>query len=273
MTDSLKQSHNFGTVTAPVECVWMLAGVVGYKLCDRECDCEHCPFDIALREGVMTGHLAADRTSLKGQDVAGSPFYHPGHVWAHVEDEGLVRVGLDDFGQSLSGRIYSIALPAAGAIVVQDQPCWRITYRAGESDLAAPVAGYVKQLNVKLIKQPSLVNRDPYGECWAMIIEPVHLEQCLKQLYYGQKARATREREVEKLYREVDQLLAEAHASVGATMQDGGALMGGIWWITNRRVEVQRAAREEKLRREREEQEKDKDVRCIDVSESRSRLY
>ena len=35
----------------------------------------------------------------------------------------------------------------------------------------------------------------------------------------------------------------------------GGVLMGGIWWITNRRNEVQRAAREEKLRKEREQSE------------------
>ena len=33
----------------------------------------------------------------------------------------------------------------------------------------------------------------------------------------------------------------------------GGVVMGGIWWITNRRTEVQRAAREEKLRNEHEE--------------------
>jgi len=33
----------------------------------------------------------------------------------------------------------------------------------------------------------------------------------------------------------------------------GGVLMGGIWWITNRRTEVQRAAREQKLRKERED--------------------
>jgi len=32
-----------------LKCVWMLADVVAYKLCDREYDCEHCPFDRALR--------------------------------------------------------------------------------------------------------------------------------------------------------------------------------------------------------------------------------
>jgi hypothetical protein len=33
----------------PVKCVWMLAGVVSYKLCDRHYDCESCLFDQAMR--------------------------------------------------------------------------------------------------------------------------------------------------------------------------------------------------------------------------------
>ena len=31
-------------------CVWMSAGLVSFKLCDREGECEGCPFDRAMRE-------------------------------------------------------------------------------------------------------------------------------------------------------------------------------------------------------------------------------
>jgi hypothetical protein len=34
------------------QCVWMLAGVVSYRLCNRAFDCDHCPLDRALREGA-----------------------------------------------------------------------------------------------------------------------------------------------------------------------------------------------------------------------------
>ena len=30
-------------------CVWMSAGLVSFKLCDREGECEGCPFDLAMR--------------------------------------------------------------------------------------------------------------------------------------------------------------------------------------------------------------------------------
>jgi hypothetical protein len=89
--------------------------------------------------------------------------------------------------------------------------------------LATPVAGIVLELNRKLAEQPSLINRDPYGEGWVMTIEPVRLEECLKQLLYGQKAIAWYERDIELLYQRLNQLLTDAPAAVGATMHDGGA--------------------------------------------------
>ena len=40
------------------KCVWMASGVVTYKLCDFEYNCESCPFDQALREDTpfRAGH-------------------------------------------------------------------------------------------------------------------------------------------------------------------------------------------------------------------------
>jgi hypothetical protein len=39
------------------KCVWMESGVVSYKLCDFEYNCEACPFDRALREGAPSVSL------------------------------------------------------------------------------------------------------------------------------------------------------------------------------------------------------------------------
>ena len=57
MTSARGQFGDGGRAAAsPVQCVWMQAGVVGYKLCDREFDCDRCPFDAALR-----GETSPDR--------------------------------------------------------------------------------------------------------------------------------------------------------------------------------------------------------------------
>jgi len=36
------------------KCVWMASGVVTYKLCDFQYNCEACPFDQAIREGTQS---------------------------------------------------------------------------------------------------------------------------------------------------------------------------------------------------------------------------
>lgn len=38
-----------GTPEGVLPCVWMSAGLIAFKLCDREGECESCPFDRAMR--------------------------------------------------------------------------------------------------------------------------------------------------------------------------------------------------------------------------------
>lgn len=208
-----------------IPCVWMQAGVVDYKLCDRDYDCEHCPFDEALhtRPGQQT--LSGDREysetiSVQGCRVEPDLFYHPAHTWARIEEGGMVRAGLDDFGQRMLGRAYSVSLPAEGVTVQPGAQCLRVTHQSGVSTLAAPVAGNVKEINSKLLQQPALMNRDPYGEGWLLLIEPGELKDCLKRLMYGERVREWLQREIEKLRSLINRLVNGEHA----TMTDGGLL-------------------------------------------------
>jgi hypothetical protein len=63
MTYASQQAHTTVAPERPVElCVWMLSGVLNYRLCDRDLDCEHCPLDRALRgiEGPENGRPPAE---------------------------------------------------------------------------------------------------------------------------------------------------------------------------------------------------------------------
>lgn len=107
-------SHEFQS------CNWMLAGVVDYKLCDKNYDCEHCQFDRAMHAGApsnntglsalpdskMDSPVTQDRlfptrapADFQGYEHAATLFYHPCHVWARIEDDGNVRVGMDHIGR------------------------------------------------------------------------------------------------------------------------------------------------------------------------------
>ena len=231
MTETWIQAHDFDGDQSAMKCVWMLAGVVDYKLCDHQYDCDRCPFDTAICDGAHArgglGQTAqgavSGRINIQGYELMPLLFYHPCHLWARIENEGSVRIGFDDFGQRLVGRIYAIELPEPGTEVRRGDLCWRIAHHAGETAVPAPVSGLVLQVNSKLYQHPSLINRDPYGKGWVFVIQPAHLDQSLKQLYYGFNVEQWYERDIERLHLEMRDLLGSALPGVGVTMQDGGS--------------------------------------------------
>lgn len=231
--------------TSLKKCWWMQAGVVDYKLCDRDYDCEHCPFDEVLHGRVTTsvhdspafpvaepiererarnqGKSRKQAKRFQGCEVDADLFYHPAHTWARIEDGGCVRVGIDDFALQILGRPYLITLPEPGATVHFGEGCWHFTHQAGVSVLVAPVSGRVKEINPALAQQPALLNRDPFGAGWVLLIEPADLKGCLKRLLYGPKVMQWYEREFEKLFEKVSELSSQAGLA-GPTMNDGGCL-------------------------------------------------
>jgi len=147
-------------------------------------------------------------------------FYHRSHLWARIEDKGVVRVGLDDFGQSLTGRIYAVELPEEGQVAGESEAVWRIAHPGGQTRLTTPITGVVLRTNSRLAVHPSLINRDPYGEGWAFVIRPSHLEECLKRLFYGRRVEQWYRNDVTRLRRAIND--ASPLSSVGPTMNDGG---------------------------------------------------
>ena len=136
-----------------LKCIWMMSGTVTFKLCDRDYDCEHCAFYQAWLETKENrckarGNRLSPTPSwtrrngytvpLGNQEYIGDVFLHPAHVWARVEEQGKVRIGLDDFAQRLVGRIYSVGLPVAETRVSNGNGCWRIVHAAGETESSHP---------------------------------------------------------------------------------------------------------------------------------------
>jgi glycine cleavage system H lipoate-binding protein len=228
-----------------MKCIWMMSGNLNYKLCDRSYDCESCPLDRALRlqkeirspktsdtlsslarQTRVTGTKVSDQsavpTAIRGFRMAGDLFYHPSHFWARVEAGGQLRVGLDDFGQKILGRVYAVDLPAKNQQIHPDNPCLRFAYLAGEVPLAVPFPGVIDQVNERLDQQPSLVNREPYGQGWLAIVQPDRLSEGLRNMLYGQEATSWLPQEIDRLRHMVGDMVEECRPRIGETLQDGG---------------------------------------------------
>ena len=105
------------------------------------------------------------------------------HIWARVEGN-LVRLGLDDFGQTAAGTIMYIKTFPPDREIRKDHTFGTLESGKYVGPMKAPVSGRVVEVNQEVLKKPSLINQSPY-ENWVMLVEPSHLEEDLKDLVHG----------------------------------------------------------------------------------------
>jgi glycine cleavage system H protein len=97
--------------------------------------------------------------------------YSTDHEWARLED-GKVRVGITDYAQDTLGDVVFVQLPEAGARVEAGGTFGEVESTKSVSDLYAPLAGTITEVNADLVDAPNRLNEDPYGEGWICVIEP-----------------------------------------------------------------------------------------------------
>lgn len=124
------------------------------------------------------------------------------HLWARLEGEEKVRVGLDAFGQKAAGTVAYLKLLPQGKTVKKGKPFGSLEAGKYVGPLRAPVEGAILSTNEKVLQNPGLVNSDPYGDGWFVIIKASYLQEDLKDLAHGpQEIHAWLEKEL-KEYRE-----------------------------------------------------------------------
>ncbi|MBW3601159.1 MAG: glycine cleavage system protein GcvH [Actinobacteria bacterium] len=122
--------------------------------------------------------------------------YTEEHEWAR-SDQGRVTVGITSYAQDALGDVVYVDLPATGTRVEQGQPFGEVESTKSVSDLYAPVTGTIVERNESLESSPELVNSDPYGDGWMVVIEPDALGDVDSLLSAEEYARLTEEEEQE----------------------------------------------------------------------------
>ncbi|MEA2558179.1 MAG: glycine cleavage system protein [Actinomycetota bacterium] len=97
--------------------------------------------------------------------------YTKEHEWARLED-GRVRIGVTDFAQDALGDVVYVDLPETGAVVQANQPFGEVESTKSVSDVYSPVSGTIAERNPLVDDSPELVNQQPYGDGWLIVVAP-----------------------------------------------------------------------------------------------------
>ncbi len=187
-----------------IKCVWMTAGLISFKLCKYNLQCDRCPLDRELRnippEDIEESVRFDPGTPLNGEgsevqsskeeliNVKRSLFYHAGHTWIKFEKYDEVRVGIDHFLAKLLRGVQVIILPMPKRHGVYELIC-----------------------------------KDPLKDGFLLTMRPKDFQQDQKHLFYGEYAFDWCKKEWERFKETaISKIPSDPNKrKVGITMQDG----------------------------------------------------
>jgi glycine cleavage system H protein len=156
--------------------------------------------------------------------------YHPGHAWLMRQRKNVMRVGVDEFASALAGKIEAIELPKPGHWIRQGQKAWTLHRKGEKAAMLSPVEGEVIEVNPDVVRDPSLVRKDPYGRGWLMMVYAPDEESSLRNLLPGNLVKDWMRNTAELLYGLQPQLAGAVAADGGRPAEDLAESLPGIPW-------------------------------------------
>ncbi len=182
------------------------------------------------------------KTGIRSEDIEVTPalnadsilapaglFYDKTHTWAFIEQNGLVKIGIDDFLQHVTGPVSQIKMKASGEKVRKGEKILTLIQEGKQLDISSPVTGYIKTQNRSLLNNPSQINIDPYLSGWVYQIEPANWLRETRFMFMADKFKEWIEDEFIRLK---DFLAASANSNAVVynhiVLQDGGELTDNV---------------------------------------------
>ena len=114
------------------------------------------------------------------------------HIWARLDDDNCVTIGITDYAQEEWGELSEASLPEEGDEVVKEEQFGVLISSLGEYPLYAPVTGQVTELNGELSENPEIINENPLTDGWLIrvsISSTIEFDELLTEEEYDEVLR------------------------------------------------------------------------------------
>jgi glycine cleavage system H protein len=229
-----------------LQCVWMDAGVVGFKLCNQEYRCESCEFNTTLQNQQLehagthdqkeTGGSMERRAitadvlfknvlksrleNLRSAEIPQDRMYSRSHFWAQENESGELRIGMNHIPVNFFQPILSIVVSKAPSNISKNDPfCW-IILPGGTVTLRSPVDAIINKFNPVLQMQPNILRTSPFREGW--IMEITTKTKGLNGFSFLSDSQQHSERILRNIEHSFLHAFRHQHPRAGTTLFDGG---------------------------------------------------
>jgi glycine cleavage system H lipoate-binding protein/ABC-type phosphate transport system substrate-binding protein len=126
-------------------------------------------------------------------------FFDKTHTWAFMEKEGLVKLGIDDFIQHITGSLTRVVMKSPGEKIRKGEIALTIIRDGKQLHLYAPVTGIIRENNQRLLTNSTLLNSSPYSDGWIYMIEPRNWLKEIQYMLMGEQYKAWLKDEIVRL--------------------------------------------------------------------------
>ena len=155
-------------------------------------------------------------------------YFDKTHTWAFMEQNGIVKVGIDDFLQHITGPITRVKVKKEGESVKKGEQILSVIQNGKQLNLYAPVSGIIREHNKTLDSDSSVLNNSPYNDGWVYMIEPTNWNRENQLLFMAEKHILNIKSELSRLKDFLAGILkADSEKYAQVIMQDGGELKDG----------------------------------------------
>ena len=156
-------------------------------------------------------------------------YFDKTHTWAFMEQDGMVKIGIDDFIKHVTGRFTQLKMKSPGEKVRKGEKILTVVQDGKQLNLYSPVSGYIRKQNESLLTSPSKINTAQFTEAWVYQIEPANWLREVSFMFMFDKYREWLDAEFARLK---DFLAASANSNTVVyqhiVLQDGGELKDSV---------------------------------------------
>ena len=181
-----------------------------------------------LKPKVHITHVPASGDFIKGEfSIPGGVFISNNHTWVSMNQEGIGKIGIDDFAKKLIGRVASIELPNLGMNVKAGQPLFTVKQGNRNITFNSPVSGKVSQINTLLKENLAVLDVTPYERNWICALDTDNIDNEIKGMAIGKSAVALFQDDIEK-FKVLMKDILKSEKQKGEYVEEGQLYIGQL---------------------------------------------
>ncbi|BCU69133.1 glycine cleavage system protein H [Stygiolobus caldivivus] len=107
-------------------------------------------------------------------------YYPEEHVWIKIEGD-IITVGITSLGQYMAGKIFEVSTKNKGEKINSRSVIFTLESAKWVGKFRLPLEGEIVEVNEAVIKNPALLNDNPY-EAWIVKVKGVYDDKKLKKI-------------------------------------------------------------------------------------------